>query len=306
MARQSMGTNTTAKKRLRLTNKWKDYLGSYLFVFPALSLLFTFSFVPIIYLVYLSFHRYRLPESPEFIGLENYARLISDSVFIESIGNTLVYTFSSMIIGLFAALSIAVLLMQAFKGKRFFKVFYFLPAVTSDVISAMIFLWIFDHNLGILNYLLTTIGIAEPPMWLLHPIWAMVILIIVGAWRGASYNIPIFLAALEGVPKALYEAAEIDGANGWYKFWNITIPSIMPISVYCMIMSIIGSFQVVAIVDVLTDGGPQNSTMVAIKYVWQQAFEFNYVGYGATLSLVVLPFLFFVTWLNLKLSSRSE
>ncbi|WP_096185569.1 carbohydrate ABC transporter permease [Evansella halocellulosilytica] len=292
--------------KVKKKNRWKDYLGSYMFVFPALSLLFTFSFVPIIYLVFLSFHRYRLPDSPQFIGLDNYSRLMSDGMFWKSIGNTMIYTLGSMLLGLFAALLIAVLLNRAFRGRRFYKVFYFLPAVTSDVVSAMIFLWIFDHNLGIMNYILTTIGFSSPPNWLLDPFWAMMILIFVGAWRGASYNIPIFLAGLEGVPKSYYEAAEIDGANGWHKFWRITIPTIMPISVYCMVMSIIGSFQVVAIVDVLTDGGPRNSTLVAIKYVWQQSFEFNYVGYGATLSLFIFPFLLFVTWLNLKLSSRSE
>ncbi|GAB2570616.1 carbohydrate ABC transporter permease [Gracilibacillus alcaliphilus] len=300
----SKSTSTMGHQTASHSGKWKKHLGAYMFLAPALTLLFTFSFVPILYVIYLSFHRFRLPEDPVFIGFENYIRLFSDSVFWTSIWNTLVYTIGSMFIGLFAALCIAVLLNRSFRGKRFFKVFYFLPTVTSDVISAMIFFWIFDHNLGILNYLLTKAGFSAAPNWLLDPFWAMMILIVVGAWRGASYNIPIFLAGLGSVSKSYYEAAEIDGANGWQKFWKITIPSIMPISVYCMVMSIIGSFQVVAIVDVLTDGGPRNSTLVALKYLWQQSFEFNYVGYGATISLFIFPFLLLLTWLNLKLSNR--
>lgn len=296
-------TLVSAKKK---SSKWKSYITSYLFLFPALSFLFIFMFVPIVYLIWLSFHRFRLPESPTFIGLENYIRLLNDQLFFKSIMVTSIYTLGSVVLGIGAAICIAFLLNRTFKGRKFYKVFYFLPTVTSEVIAAMIFLWIFDHNLGILNYSLTAIGFPQPPNWLLDPFWAMTTLILVGAWRGASYNIPIFLAALESVSKTLYEAADIDGANSFQKFTKISIPSVMPMIVYCMVMSIIGSFQVVAIVDVLTNGGPQNSTLVAIKYVWQQAFEFNYVGYGATMSLVIFPILFFVTWLNLKLSARSE
>lgn len=286
--------------------KLKDYLTSYLFILPALLFLFIFSVLPIAYLIYLSFHEYSLPEPPEFIGLQNYSDMLDDKLFFKSIFNTLEYTFGSMIIGLGSALCIAVLLHRKLRGLRFFKTFYFLPTVTSEVITAMIFLWIFDNNLGIMNYSLKEIGVASPPAWLLDPFWAMTILILIGAWRGAAYNTPIFLAALSSVSDTYYEAAKIDGANKWQQFWNISIPSIMPVLVYCMVMAFIGSFQVVAVVDLLTNGGPMDSTMVAIKHVWQQAFEFNHVGYGATLAFVLFPLLFLFTWLQMKLSARKE
>ncbi len=288
--------------RVRDRNRWKDSFSAYLFLFPALFFLFVFSVVPIGYLVYLSFHQFQLPDPPVFNGLDNFRNLLNDKLFFKSIYNTIIYTLGSMTLGLAAALAIAVLLNRKLRGIRFFKVFYFLPTVTSEVVTAMIFLWIFDHNLGILNYFLKTAGIEQPPQWLLQPHTAMLILILVGAWRGASYNTPIFLAGLQSIPRSLFEAAEIDGANGWQKFVNISLPGIMPIVVYCVVMSVIGSFQVVAIVDVLTNGGPMDSTMVAIKHIWQQAFQFNYVGYAATLSLVLFPILFFITWLQLKLS----
>jgi ABC-type sugar transport system permease subunit len=286
--------------------KWKDYATSYLFIIPALSFLFVFSLLPIIYLIWLSFYEYRLPDPPEFVGLRNYSDMVQDKLFFKSIFNTLKYTIGSMAVGLASALCIAVLLHRKLRGLRFFKVLYFLPTVTSEVITAMIFLWIFDNNLGIVNYVLKAIGVQSPPAWLLNPFWAMTILILIGAWRGAAYNTPIFLAGLNAVPESYYEAADIDGANGWQKFWHISIPSIIPVMVYCMVMSFIGSFQVVAVVDLLTNGGPLDSTMVAIKHIWQQAFEFNNVGYGSTLALVLFPLLFIFTWLQLKLSAGKE
>ncbi len=299
---QNKATSSLVPKDQKRT-KWKDYIGSYAFLAPALSFLLAFIVFPIFYLVYLSFQEYQLPNPAHWNGVENYVKLFQDKLFFKSLLNTSIYTLGSMTIGIMAALFMAVLLNRQLKGIRFFKVFYFLPTITSEVITAMIFLWIFDNNLGILNYFLKTWGLESPPAWLLDPFWAMTILILVGAWRGASYNTPIFLAALQGVPKSLYEAADLDGASGWKKFWHISIPSILPIVVYSVVMSIIGSFQVVAIVDVLTNGGPQNSTLVAIKHIWQQAFEFNHVGYGATLSLFLFPILFIITWLQLRLSA---
>lgn len=301
-----MGKPLVQEDKASKKHKWKDHLTSYLFLVPALSFLFVFILIPIVYLFYLSFHRYRLPDEPKFIGLENYVRLFHDEVFLKSIVNTIIYTLSSVTLGVFFALVVAYILNRSFRGKKFFKVFYFLPTVTSEVIIAMIFFWLFDHNLGVVNYALTALGVPEPPNWLLDPFWAMVILILVGTWRGISYNIPILLSALEGVSKSLYEAADLDGATTIQKFFKVSIPSVKPMLLYSVVMGIIGSFQVVAIVDVLTDGGPKNSTLVSLKYIWQQSFEFNYVGYGATLSFALLPILIFITWLSFKISSRGE
>lgn len=294
-------TVTPHKKKV----KWKSTFTSYLFILPALTFLVTFALYPIVYLIYLSFFKYRLPNPPVFIGLANYTRVLGDSLFWKSMVNTAIYTVGSSALGLTMALAVAVFLHRQFKGRRFFKVLYFLPTVTSEVITAMIFMWIFDNELGILNYTLKSAGMNPPP-WLLQQGLAMMIIILVGAWCGVSYNIPIYLAALESLPKSISEAAEIDGANGWQRFVHITLPSISPTIVYTVVMAIIGSFQVVAIVDVLTNGGPRDSTLVAIKYIWQQAFEFNKLGYGATLSLFIFPILFGITYLQLKLSERRD
>lgn len=298
---QKLMENPTKKK-----TKWKSTFTSYLFILPALSFLVTFALYPIVYLIYLSLFKYRLPNPPVFIGFANYARVLQDGLFWKSMMNTAIYTVGSSALGLTFALAIAVFLNRQFKGRRFFKVLYFLPTVTSEVITAMIFMWIFNNDLGILNYLLKSSGVSNPPAWLLQPGFAMGIIILVGAWRGVSYNIPIYLAALESLPKSISEAAEIDGANGWQRFVHITIPSITPTIVYTVVMAIIGSFQVVAIVDVLTNGGPRDTTLVAIKYIWQQAFEFNKLGYGATLSLFIFPILFGITYLQLKLSEGRD
>lgn len=282
----------------------KDHFTSFLFVAPAMAFLVTFALIPIIYLLYLSFFKYQIPNPAVLVGLDNYTRAFGDALFWKSLKNTLLYTVGSSTLGLSGALAMAVFLNRKFAGKRFFKVMYFLPTVTSEVITAMIFLWIFDGQLGILNYGLRVMGNTEPPQWLLTAPYAMLVVMMVGAWRGISYNTPIYLAALEGIPKSLYEAADIDGANGWQKFWNVSVPGIVHTLVYTVVMAVIGSFQVVAIVDVLTNGGPLDSTLVAIKYIWKQAFEYNNVGYGATLSLLIVPFLLIFTVMQLKISKR--
>lgn len=273
----------------------------YLFIAPALLFLFVFMVIPTFYLVFLSLHEYVMPRPMVFTGFANFVRLAHDKLFIKSLYNTAVYGAGSIALGLSAALGMAVLLNRDLKGIKLFRVLFFLPTIVSDIITALIFLWLLDSQLGLFNHILRSWG--RPPVpWLMKEGLAMFSVILLGAWRGASYNTPIFLAALRNVPKELYEAAEIDGANPWRKFWNISVPMIMPTSVYCMVMSLIGAFQVIGIIDVLTDGGPNDSTYVALKYIWKQAFEFNNMGYAAALSLSVFPILLFITWLQLRLS----
>lgn len=273
----------------------------YAFIAPALLCLFAFMVIPTIYLAYLSLHQYIMPKPMTFIGLQNFMKIFHDELFIKSLWNTGRYALGSMALGLSAALAMAVLLNRELRGIRIYRVFYFLPTVVSDVITALIFLWMLDTELGLFNHTLRGSGFKPVP-WLMSEQWAMFSVIVLGAWRGASYNTPIFLAALRSIPRDLYEAADIDGASGWRKFMHISVPMIMPIVVYAMVMSAIGSFQVIGIIDVMTDGGPNDSTYVALKYIWRQAFEFNNMGYAAALSFTVFPILLFVTWLNMKLA----
>lgn len=273
----------------------------YAFIAPALLFLLVFMVVPTFYLAYLSLHEYVMPRPMHFVGLANFVHLAHDHLFWKSLGNTGVYSAGSIALGLSAALGMAVLLNRKLKGIKVYRVLFFLPTVVSEIITALIFLWMLDSELGLFNQVLKSLG--RPPVpWLMRDGMAMFSVILLGAWRGASYNTPIFLAALRAIPQDLFEAAGLDGAGGWQKFWHISLPSIAPVGVYCLVMSLIGSVQVIGIIDVLTDGGPHDSTFVVLKYIWRQGFEFNNMGYAAALSFTVFPILLLITWLQLKLA----
>lgn len=293
----SVHTKAAPASRARPPLRWQGYL----FVAPALLFLLVFVVIPTIYLAYLSLHTYVMPRPMEWAGLKNFTRMAQDKLFLKSLFNTARYSAGSMALGLSAALGMAVLLNRELKGIKVYRVLFFLPTVVSEVITALIFLWMMDLELGLFNHVLRSLGRPAIP-WLMEANWAMFSVILLGAWRGASYNTPIFLAALRSIPKDLYEAAEIDGATGWRKFWHISLPMIMPVAVYCMVMASIGSFQVIGIIDVLTDGGPHDSTYVALKYIWKQGFEFNNMGYAAALSFTIFPILLLITWLQMKLA----
>jgi ABC-type sugar transport system permease subunit len=277
--------------------------GGYLFVGPALLVLMVTSILPIAYVVWLSFQKQIGVGDFKFGGFANYEKLIHDSLFFKSILNTLEYTVGSAALGLSAALVLAAFLHRNVKGTTLFRIVFFLPSVTSEVVTAMMFLWLLDPNFGLMNYLTEQAGLGRIN-WLIDPKLAMLSVIVVGAWRGASYNTPLFLSAIQNIPKELYEAASIDGAKPVQQFFRITLPSIVPILSYTIIMAFIGSFQMVAIVDILTNGGPLDSTMVSLKYIWRQGFEFNNLSYAATLSLGLLPILFIITWIQMRINDK--
>lgn len=293
--------NAYAKGR---STRFRNYFTSYLFVMPAMIYFAIFSFAPIFYMIFLSFTEYKFPGTPVFNGIDNYVKAIGDSVYWHSVWNTVVFTVFNTILVVVFALALAVFLNRKFKGKAFFKAIYYLPAVVSEVINAILFLWIFNGQFGVLNSALMKLGVDEPIAWLQTSPYAMGVIILVAVWRGACWNTPIFLSGLQSIPTSVYEAADIDGANGFTRFWKISLPSINDTMVYVVIMTIIGSFQVIAYCDVLTNGAPLNTTLVSMKYIWRQAFEFNNMGYASTLSLILFPFLLLITYFQVRGSDK--
>lgn len=283
----------------------RKYGSGYLFVLPAMVLLTVFVIAPLMYAVYLSFFRYQIPKEPVFVGLSNYREMLTDALFWKSLKNTIVYTIGSLVLGLVGALLVAALLNNRLRGIRLFRVAYFFPSMTSTAVAAMIFLWLLDYQLGIFNYLFSLVGWNRVP-WVIHPTWAMTSIILVGAWRGVSYNAPIYLAAMQSVPEAYYEAASIDGATSVQRFLFITLPSIAPVLVLTIIMAVIGSFQVIAVVDILTNGGPFNSTLVSVKYIFDLAFRYNRLGYACTVSIAIFVILLFFTYQQMRGSFAAE
>jgi ABC-type sugar transport system permease subunit len=278
---------------------WKRLLPAYLFVGPALLLLILFVIWPTFYALWISLQDYGVLGSNGFVGLNNYLQALHDPVFWKSLSVTAIYTAGSAVLGLSAALGLALLVGRRLPFMGWFRVLYFVPSLFSLVVLAYIFDWMLDYNTGLFNYWLTALHLHRIP-WLQDGTWAMVSLILVGSWGGASYNVPIYAAGLRNVNQELYEAAAIDGANAWQRFWNVTLPGIRPITVYTVIMAVIASFQIIASVDVLTNGGPNYATFVTIKYIQRQTWEYLHMGYGSAISIFLLAFLLVITWRQLR------
>jgi len=285
--------------RVALSPRVRRHIGAYLFIGPALFLLILFNIWPALYTAWLSLQDYGLLGSNGFVGLRNYAHVVSDSLFWHSLLVTSVYAAGSAALGLAGALGLAVLVTRRLPFMGWFRVLYFVPSVTSLFVNATIFSWLMDYNLGLFNYWLVSLHLPRAP-WVQEPTWALASIILVGAWGGVSYNLPIYAAGLGSVNRELYEAASLDGANGWQRFWSITLPAIAPITRYTMILAIIGSFQLIASIDALTGGGPEDATLVTIKYIQLQGWEFLHYGYASAITLFLLAFLLVVTWVQLR------
>jgi len=277
----------------------RRYLAAYAFVGPALVLLVVFAVVPMYYSLWVSLFDYGIAGSNEFTGLANYLHALHDQLFWKSLGVTSIYAVCSAALGLAWALGLAALVTQRLPFMGWFRILYFIPSVGSIVAVATIWLWMLDYNLGLVNYWLSLAHVGKLP-FLQDARWALGSVIFIGAWIGASYNLPIYAAGIESVSRELFEAAQLDGARAWQRFRHITLPSIAPITRYTVIMAIIGSFQVLGLIDVLTNGGPDNGTLFTIKYIWEQGWDFLHLGYASAISLFMLLFLFLVTWQQLR------
>ena len=277
----------------------RRHLGAYAFIGPALLLLAVFVVGPMFYALWVSLFDYGIGGSNEFTGLANYLEALRDSLFWKSMIITSIYALGSAALGLAWALGLAVLVTQRLPFMGWFRVLYFLPSVGSIVAVGTIWLWMLDYNLGLVNYWLSLAHVGKLP-FLQDARWALGAVIFIGAWGGSSYNLPIFAAGIESVNRELYEAAELDGARAGRRFLHITLPGIAPITRYTVIMAIIGSFQVLGLIDVLTNGGPDNGTLFTIKYIWQQGWNYLHLGYASAISMFMLIFLFVVTWQQLR------
>ncbi len=251
---------------------------------PSFIIFAVFTVYPIIYSLYLSLHDCSLlGGSRTFVGFANYARMFESSDFRQAVSNTVKYAIGTVPIGATLSMFVAVLLNKNIRGRAFYRVAYFMPVVTSMVAVAIVWAWMFDPYYGLFNALLGKIGV-DGPAWLADPKWSLPAVIILGVWKNLGYNMVIFLAGLQSVPTELYESAEIDGAGAWQKFRFVTMPLMRATTGFVLIMSTIKSFQVFGQVYVMTGGGPMNSTMVLVYYIYRQAFEFYRSGYASAVA----------------------
>lgn len=287
------------------------YSAPYLFLTPALTAIFVFFFIPVIAAFVISFTDFDIYTinnfgTARFIGFDNYKALINDQLFWTSLKNTFYFVIAAGPLSIAISLGAAILLSSKLvKLKPLFRLTYFLPVVTTLVAVAIVWRFIYHPRFGILNYFLEFIGI-NPIDWLGDPNWAMPAIILMAVWKNFGYNMIIFIAGLQNIPEDLYEAATIDGANGWQKFKKITLPMLAPTTLFISIITMIGFFQLFAEPYVMTQGGPLNSTLSIVQYMYQEGFRWWNMGYSAAIAFVLFLIIFTGTLIQFKLQKSPE
>lgn len=272
-------------------------------VAPAILLFIFLRLFPTFYAFYLSFSQFNMVSVPKWVGVANYTKMLTDSGFIVSLKNTLVYTFSNVLISAAIALGFALLLNQKSKGVGVFRSIYYIPQITSWIALSMIWTYLLNPPFGLINYLLNLVGLPKLA-WLSSPDLAMPTIIMIAVWRNVGYDIVIYLAALQGIQPVLFEAAEIDGANSWQKFRFITWKMLLPTTTYILIMTGIFSLQAFDQIFQLTMGGPADATITVVLQIYRQAFQFGQMGYACAMAFVLFTTIFILSSISLRLSGQ--
>jgi multiple sugar transport system permease protein len=275
-----------AKQRKRSKLLWHEALMAYLFVSPAMILFLIFTVLPVVFAFLLSFTNYDILSPINWVGLQNYARLLTDTIFQRGILNVLYYAL--LFIPSMIALSIllALALSRKVPGMRFFRTLYYLPAVTSSIAASVVWTWMLQKDYGVINQFLALFGIIGPA-WLANSDTAMIAIVIVTLWQGLGGNIIIFLAGLQGIPPALYEAARLDGANRWQLFQHITLPLLRTTTYLVSFLALIGSLQLFDQAYAMTQGGPGYATTTAVYQIYNNGFGLLRMGYASAQAFVL-------------------
>lgn len=260
----------------------KKKLTPYLMVSPYLIHFLVFVAFPVIFSFFLMFHRWNIISSMEFIGLGNFSRLFQDRLFFRSLFNTIVFLIIHIPLQIAVALFLAEMLNQKIRFATFFRAAYFMPVVISGVVVTFVWWQLYAFDAGILNRMLVKLGLDKVG-WLTNPNMAMPSIAIMATWKNVGLYIVLFLVGLQSVPPHYYEAANLEGATHWQKFRHITLPLINPTIFMVVILSTIGGFSLFIEPYIMTDGGPLNSTLSAVLYIYREGFFFYHMGYAATL-----------------------
>lgn len=253
---------------------------------PYYTFFILFVAYPLLFSLVLVFHRWSIVGPMEWVGLKNFTEVAGDALFWRAIMNTLIFIIIHVPLQIFFALVLATILNSALPAKGLFRAAFFMPVVVSGVAVTILWKQLYSTNLGILNQVLNLIGIGPIP-WVTDPVWAMPSLAIMATWKNIGLYIVLFLAGLQGIPRHLYEAAEIDGATTVQKFFFITVPAINPVLIMVLILSTLGGFSLFIEPYVITGGGPMNSTLSGVLYIYRQAFSFFRMGYAATIGFIL-------------------
>lgn len=290
-------------------NRRREVIAAILFLLPNLLGFAIFMAGPLLTSLGISFVEWNLLAPPIWLGLENYLHLLTDDDFWTSLWATGYYMLGSVPLTVGIALVMALALNQKIRGITIYRTVYFIPVVSSLIAVALMWRWIYNPTSGILNYMidgffdLLHLPLSAPD-WLQSRVWAMPAIILMSVWKGLGYNMVLFLAGLQGIPRHLYEAAEIDGANDWCKFRNITLPLLTPTTFFIVIISIIGSFQIFEQAYIMTQGGPARATVTTVYYIYENGFQWYKMGYASAVAWVLFALILLVTLIQWKYQDR--
>lgn len=289
----------------------------WLFVGPAVVHLVVFALVPILYALYLSLFRWNLlKESKPFVGVGNYVETLQDGAFWNAMGNSTRFALTAVPLGMIVALLVAMLVAQKLKGVGFFRTLFYIPAVSSGVAVSMLWIYVYLPETGLIN---TALSLFGPKSWVVKtfhtpPVesidflnkeeWAMWALVFMAVWTGLGPKMIIYVAGLMGIPESLYEAAELDGAGGLRRLWNVTLPMLAPTTLFVLVTSTIGAFQLFTPIYMMTKGGPNDTTNVIGYHIYREAWQKFHAGSAAAQSFVLLVVIAGVAYLQFRLMKR--
>ena len=281
----------------------RETLAAWGFLTPATLHLAAFSFGPMLFAVYLALHRWSpIEQARPFVGLANFATVVRDPLVWISLRNTLLYTLH-VPVAMAIALGAALLLQRRGRVTRLARTAFFIPYVSSAVAIALVWQWMYHRDFGLLNYLGGLVGLASVD-WLGNPHTALGAVMLVSIWVQVGYQMVVFQAGLQGIPQDYLDAARVDGASAWRRFWRVTFPLLRPVTLFVLVTGIITSFQVFTLVYVLTDGGPLHATDVLVYRIYQMAWEFLQFGPASALALLLFVLLFAATWVQFRLLGK--
>ncbi|MBS5914931.1 MAG: sugar ABC transporter permease, partial [Paenibacillus macerans] len=287
--------------RSKLLQSWVPFA----FLLPALGLYVVFFIYPFIFAFILSFQKWNLiSPNKEFVGLDNYRRLLHDEVFWISLKNSALYVLLTVPFAMGIGLALALAVESLWRGKRLYRMIFFLPVVSSISIISIVWSLMYNEQVGAINVLLRMFGI-QGPNWMNDPATALWSLAIVGIWKGFGYNMVLYISGLKSVDRTLYEAASMDGAGRWKQFRHVTLPMLSPVTFFILVMSIISSFQVFTTIQIMTRGGPNNATNVLVYQIYQEAFQFFNIGVASASSTILLLLVGTLTVIQLRLSRKT-
>ena len=284
----------------------RNTLIGWTFILPNFLGFLAFTLIPVLAAFALSFMEWTSFSAPRWVGLANFQRMVQSDTFWVALRNTVLYALGHVPLTMALALVLALLLNRKLKGIGFFRVAIFFPYITSLVAVAVVWNMLFSPDSGPINQFLHAVGIANAPGWTSSSDWAMPAVIITSVWRDMGYYMILYLAGLQAIPTELYEAAEVDGASPWQRFWNVTLPSLRSTTFFVVVMLTVSSFKVFDLIVVMTNGGPGRATTVLSQLIYQEGIGEGKFGYSSAISLVLFVIVLTVTVLQFKLQQRRE